>query len=93
MKHYLQPTLKAKPSHLIIHVGTNDLYEKFPDEIAQDNAELGKTATKQVPGTDLNYWIKHPFEFSDPILKPEYLQWNDILKSIKISANQSRRVN
>ena len=23
--------------------------------------------------TDLNYWIKHPFEFSDPILKPEYL--------------------
>ena len=22
--------------------------------------------------TDLNYWIKHPFEFSDPILKPEY---------------------
>ena len=21
--------------------------------------------------TDLNYWIKHPFEFSDPILKPE----------------------
>ena len=26
-----------------------------------------------VPSTDLNYWIKHPFEFSDPILKPEYL--------------------
>ena len=23
--------------------------------------------------TDLNYWIKHPFEFSDSILKPEYL--------------------
>ena len=27
----------------------------------------------QVRTTDLNYWIKHPFEFSDPILKPEYL--------------------
>ena len=26
-----------------------------------------------VYATDLNYWIKHPFEFSDPILKPEYL--------------------
>ena len=25
------------------------------------------------PSTDLNYWIKHPFEFSDPIVKPEYL--------------------
>ena len=53
MKHYLQPTLKAKPSHLIIHVGTNDLYGKSPDEIAQDIAELGKTATKQVPGLKL----------------------------------------
>ena len=53
MKHYLQPTLKAKPSHLIIHVGTNDLYGKLPDEIAQDIAELGKTATKQVPGLKL----------------------------------------
>ena len=27
----------------------------------------------RVKTTDLNYWIKHPFEFSDPILKPEYL--------------------
>ena len=25
-----------------------------------------------IEATDLNYWIKHPFEFSDPILKPEY---------------------
>ena len=28
---------------------------------------------QRISGTDLNYWIKHPFEFSDPILKPEYL--------------------
>ena len=28
---------------------------------------------KPIEATDLNYWIKHPFEFSDPILKPEYL--------------------
>ena len=28
---------------------------------------------KRVFVTDLNYWIKHPFEFSDPIVKPEYL--------------------
>ena len=25
MKHYLQPTLNAKPNHLIIYVGTNDI--------------------------------------------------------------------
>ena len=28
---------------------------------------------RSAANTDLNYWIKHPFEFSDPILKPEYL--------------------
>ena len=34
----------------------------------------GKMVTEgSVDATDLNYWIKHPFEFSDPILKPEYL--------------------
>ena len=35
--------------------------------------EVSFQAAHQVTITDLNYWIKHPFEFSDPILKPEYL--------------------
>ena len=39
--------------HLIIHVGTNDLYGKSPDDVAQDIAELGKAATEQVPGLKL----------------------------------------
>ena len=33
----------------------------------------GGFATDLNTTTDLNYWIKHPFEFRDPILKPEYL--------------------
>ena len=37
------------------------------DEIKDPDCPLWLTFT------DLNYWIKHPFEFSDPILKPEYL--------------------
>ena len=32
-----------------------------------------RCARRHARPTDLNYWIKHPFEFSDPILKPEYL--------------------
>ena len=37
-----------------------------------ENEELcGNTTPEQGSTTDLNYWIKHPFEFSDPILKPE----------------------
>ena len=39
--------------------------------------EIARSAVKRARvrglSTDLNYWIKHPFEFSDPILKPEYL--------------------
>jgi outer membrane murein-binding lipoprotein Lpp len=54
MKYYLQPTLKAKPSHLILHVGTNDLSGKSPEEIAQNISELGKAATEQVPGLKLS---------------------------------------
>ena len=38
--------------------------------IAEGNSRRGKV---DVRATDLNYWIKHPFEFSDSILKPEYL--------------------
>ena len=34
---------------------------------------MGGKRIPEVTFTDLNYWIKHPFEFSDPILKPEYL--------------------
>ena len=36
------------------------------------NVTCADTETSVI-ATDLNYWIKHPFEFSDPILKPEYL--------------------
>ena len=34
---------------------------------------LARKMAADIVTTDLNYWIKHPFEFSDPILKPEYL--------------------
>ena len=43
-------------------------------KFSQDHLELFySTARLSAEYTDLNYWIKHPFEFSDPILKPEYL--------------------
>ena len=47
-----------------------------------DYARALRSSTERIAGseyeidivaTDLNYWIKHPFEFSDQILKPEYL--------------------
>ena len=54
MKHYLQPTLNAKPTHLIVHVGANDLDGKSPEEIVQNISELEKAAIEQVPGLKLS---------------------------------------
>ena len=44
-----------------------------PRNITPWGANFPRYSTLYVQTTDLNYWIKHPFEFSDPILKPEYL--------------------
>ena len=55
----------------------NDYRNKQRDSYSQMNRQRGQNAVGVNPqrghNTDLNYWIKHPFEFSDPILKPEYL--------------------
>ena len=42
MKHYLQPTLKAKLANLIVRVGTNDLDRESPEETAQVFQSWGK---------------------------------------------------
>ena len=51
---YLQPTLKAKPTHLIVHVGTNGLDGKSPEEITKNISELGEAAIEQVPDLKLS---------------------------------------
>ncbi|CAB4027463.1 Scavenger receptor cysteine-rich type 1 M130 [Paramuricea clavata] len=33
MNHYIQPTMKKQPKLVILHVGTNDIQRKEPDEI------------------------------------------------------------
>ena len=37
MADYLKPLIRAKPNHLILHVGTNDLNSNRPPD------EIGKT--------------------------------------------------
>ena len=49
----------------------DNLVDPTADQIYVKTKELQVQA--RAKNTDLNYWIKHPFEFSDPILKPEYL--------------------
>ena len=40
MEHYIQPTLRTKPRMVVLHVGTNDIQHKEPNELADDMKSL-----------------------------------------------------
>ena len=44
MTHFLQPLIKKKPDHILIHIGTNDLRDTslIPDDIAHNVVNLVK---------------------------------------------------
>ena len=41
MKHYLQPSLKLKPSEIVLHVGTNDIKDHSSRVVAEQILDLG----------------------------------------------------
>ena len=43
MKHYIKPTLEKNPQLVVIHVGTNDIQHKEPEEIAKEVESLCRT--------------------------------------------------
>ena len=41
MEHYVKPTLREMPTHIILHIGTNDVpTKKAPEQIAENIANL-----------------------------------------------------
>ena len=52
MEDYVKPTLREMPTHIILHVGTNDVpTKKAPEQIAENIANL---ATKVKRNCDLS---------------------------------------
>ena len=43
MKFYIQPTIKNAPDRICLHIGTNDLKSKAPNNIANATVDLAKT--------------------------------------------------
>ena len=43
MKSYIQPTIDNAPDRICLHIGTNDLKSKAPDDIANAIVDLAKT--------------------------------------------------
>ena len=42
MKDYLKPELEHEPSEVILHVGTNDLKSRKPEEVAESIVDLAR---------------------------------------------------
>ena len=56
MKHYrYRPS--AKPKHIIVHCGTNDLRNKKPDEIVKETNELRKLLQKESPESEYHHFL------------------------------------
>jgi hypothetical protein len=47
MNHYVKPTLLTTPNKLILHVGTNDLQRKTPDELLTHVQVLGQKINRE----------------------------------------------
>ena len=49
MTHFLQPLMKKKPDHVLIHIGTNNLCDNLlsPDDIAHNVVNLVKSVTSE----------------------------------------------
>ena len=43
MKSYIQPTINSAPDRVCLHIGTNDLKSKAPNDIANAIVDLTKT--------------------------------------------------
>jgi lysophospholipase L1-like esterase len=40
MKHYVKPTLEKNPELIVLHVGTNDIHQKEPEETVKEMESL-----------------------------------------------------
>ena len=43
MRSYIQPTLENSPERICLHIGTNDLKNKEPREVADAIVDLART--------------------------------------------------
>ena len=53
MKHHIRPCLARKPSEIILHVGTNDLANKEPEEIVNGIADIVNIVREESPAIKL----------------------------------------
>ena len=51
MKHHMRPSLARKPNEIILHLGTNDIANKEPEEIVNGIADIINIIHEESPAT------------------------------------------
>ena len=53
MAHHIRPCFVKQPDQIVLHVGTNDIRDKQPDEIVDGIMEIEKIIKKETPKTSV----------------------------------------
>ena len=53
MEDYLKPIIRKRPESIILHVGTNDLKNLSPKQVAEGFANLGSQINEESPNTNI----------------------------------------
>ena len=65
MTDYMEPSIRAKPNHFILHVGINDLNSNIPaDEIAKVIIDLASELKSEKSGVSISSIIWDWIELS-----------------------------
>ena len=73
MKFFVVPHLKKKPDHIIIHVGTNNVFPSSSYEFFQEMQSLRNFILKYLPSARIT--------ISKPVLRVDKANANDINKA------------
>ena len=77
MNHYMQPTLKKQPKLVVLHVGTNDVQRKEPEEIVTQMESLCQGIVK-VSNIAISQIIKR----KDPVMNTKIDKINSLLAKL-----------
>ena len=77
MNHYMQPTLKKQPKLVVLHVGTNDVQHKEPEEIVTQMESLCQGIVK-VSKIAISQIIKR----KDPVMNTKIDKINSLLAKL-----------
>ena len=79
MNHYIQPTMKKQPKLVILHVGTNDIQRKEPDEIV---AEMKSLCQGIVSQSLSRIAISEVIKRQDPVINIKIDKTNSLLAKL-----------